>query len=368
MKQARLFIVLDMVHFVIGVTLGGTMAVDTSLWGTLIPVHAELNPFGWLTILIYGMTYAVLASFGRFRPLSAAAGWTHLLCAEIGVAAIALGAGFSLNVLVEAGWVFQALAPLLFLRNIMWIVRSRQSVAERSTGADSESAQDGSSASGLLTPAVYAESTDRIAQRGTSLALLCWIIAAVWMAADVLATAGADAANLPMGAAIAAVAPDPGSAAGRLGFALIGAALIWIAILYVWQMRRDWFKRLGVTSGVACQLVFRAGAGSAARMGSRSAVARFTASAVSGLDYDARLWRGLFAVSPRVAPLCALWLGFAHTNGGVHQRGCTDADRVLFDGARTGRRIECTGCRRGVCRSRRTLVHRDLVRFIASRH
>lgn len=297
MKQARLFIVLAMVHFVIGVTLGGMMAVDTSLWGTLVPVHAELNPFGWLTMLIYGMTYAVLASFGRFRPLSAVAGWTHLLCAEIGVAAIALGAGFSLNVLVEAGWVFQALAPLLFLRNIMWIVRSGQSVADRPTGANSESSQDGSGASGLLTPAVYAESTDRIAQRGTSLALLCWIIAAVWMAADVLATAGADAANLPTGAlvlvyygwiagtvlsvslhlfprfvgrkcvgrrqgsliqalwiagvAIAAIAPDPGSAAGRLGFALIGVSLLWISSLYVWQMRRDWFKRLGVTSGGA---------------------------------------------------------------------------------------------------------------------
>ncbi len=318
MKPARLFLALAMIHFAVGVTLGGLMAVDTSLWGVLSPIHAELNPFGWLTMLIYGMTYAVLASFAKFPPLPPRAAAAHVICAETGVAAIALGAALSLNVLMEMGWLFQALAPLLFLRNILWIVRSRQSVsvdhpsadhpvsdhppadlppAERRSEASAAAPVSGMTDHGLLTPAAYAGPTDRVAQRGTSLALLCWIAAAVWMAADILRSPASAASDMPVGVqslvyygwisgtvlavslhllprfagkasvgrrqssliqmvwlagvAFASIASESGGAIGRIGVGLIGLALVWNASLYVWQMRRDWFHRLGVTSGAA---------------------------------------------------------------------------------------------------------------------
>ncbi|MHB1628371.1 MAG: hypothetical protein ACYCVB_08345 [Bacilli bacterium] len=323
MKPARLFLALAMIHFAVGVTLGGLMAVDTSLWGVLSPIHAELNPFGWLTMLIYGMTYAVLASFAKFPPLPPRAAAAHVICAETGVAAIALGAALSLNVVMEMGWLFQALAPLLFLRNIVWIVRSGRSVsaghrsvdrapsdmppsdmppsdmppAERRTAAGDAAPANVMTDHGLLTPAAYAGPTDRVAQRGTSLALLCWIAAAVWMAADVLRSPSSAASDMPVGVqslvyygwisgtvlavslhllprfagkasvgrrqssliqavwiagvALASIASDSGGAIGRIGVGLIGLALVWNASLYVWQMRRGWFHRLGATSGAA---------------------------------------------------------------------------------------------------------------------
>ena len=298
MKSARLFIVLAMVHFAVGVTMGGLMAVDTSLWGPLAPIHAELNPFGWLTMLIYGMTYAVLASFGNFRPLPPRAAWAHLLCAETGVVTIALGGGLSLSGLAEMGWLLQALVPLLFLRNILWIIRSRQSVsADRPSEGSTVVSGNGVNDNGLLTPAAYAGSTDRVAQRGTSLALLCWIAAAVWMAVYVLRSSGPITTDMPVGVqalvyygwiagtvlavslhllprfagkacvgpkqglliqmmwmtgvVLASVTSEPGGVVGRIGYGLIGLALVWNASLYVWQMRRDWFHRLGPTSGAA---------------------------------------------------------------------------------------------------------------------
>jgi hypothetical protein len=74
-----------------GILLGVAFALDRSLGARLRPLHAELNLWGWSTLLIYGVGYHMLPRFcGRplARPrLAEAQGWLAIG----GVAAASLG-------------------------------------------------------------------------------------------------------------------------------------------------------------------------------------------------------------------------------------------------------------------------------------
>jgi len=48
---------------VLGIGLGASFAVDRALGATLRPLHAELNLWGYVTLLIYGMAYHMLPRF-----------------------------------------------------------------------------------------------------------------------------------------------------------------------------------------------------------------------------------------------------------------------------------------------------------------
>ena len=76
-----------------GIGLGAWFAVDRATGALLRPLHAELNLWGWTTLLIYGMAYHMLPRF-RWRPLR----WPGMAAAQswLAIASVAL---------VAAGWV-----------------------------------------------------------------------------------------------------------------------------------------------------------------------------------------------------------------------------------------------------------------------
>ena len=51
-----------------GIGLGAWFAVDRAAGAWLRPLHAELNLWGWATLLIYGMAYHMLPRFAGRAP------------------------------------------------------------------------------------------------------------------------------------------------------------------------------------------------------------------------------------------------------------------------------------------------------------
>jgi hypothetical protein len=81
------------VYLAFGIGLGGWFAVDRAAGAWLRPLHAELNLWGWTTLLIYGMAYHMLPRFAG-RPLR----WPRLAAAQSWLAITSVA-------LVAAGWV-----------------------------------------------------------------------------------------------------------------------------------------------------------------------------------------------------------------------------------------------------------------------
>jgi cytochrome c oxidase cbb3-type subunit 1 len=103
-----------------GILLGASFALDRSLGGQLRQLHAELNLWGWTTLLIYGMGYHMLPRFCG-RPLRRAAlaelqSWLAIggvVAASLGwlIARVAPATG---QLLLAAGGLAQLAAALLF--------------------------------------------------------------------------------------------------------------------------------------------------------------------------------------------------------------------------------------------------------------
>jgi heme/copper-type cytochrome/quinol oxidase subunit 1 len=53
----------------LGIALGAAFALSRPLGATLRPLHAELNLWGWATLLIYGLGYHMLPRFAG-RPVA----------------------------------------------------------------------------------------------------------------------------------------------------------------------------------------------------------------------------------------------------------------------------------------------------------
>ncbi len=182
-------------NFAVGATLGMLMALNPNWWGVLAPLHGELNPYGWLTLLIYGMTYAVLKWFASIVSPWPKLGWIQLLVAETGVLSIVLAYLIASFELLRIGMLLQALAPILFLINILGSVSAKhRSHGERMPSPISELVGlNFFSATGLRVsePArrMYAAlgdtsrrfETDSVGQRGTDLALMIFVCCAVWV-------------------------------------------------------------------------------------------------------------------------------------------------------------------------------------------
>lgn len=105
-----------------GIFLGALFAIDRGIGGQLRPLHAELNLWGWVTLLIYGVGYHMLPRFAG-QPL------TRPALAEVqswlaigGVAAAAIGWLMLLlldypalaRVLLTGGGLLQFAAALIF--------------------------------------------------------------------------------------------------------------------------------------------------------------------------------------------------------------------------------------------------------------
>jgi Na+/proline symporter len=103
-----------------GILLGASFALDRAMGARLRPLHAELNLWGWATLLIYGMGYHMLPRFcGRPLQRTRAADLQSWLAIG-GVATASLGwalrgsapaAGLAL---LTAGGLSQLAAALLF--------------------------------------------------------------------------------------------------------------------------------------------------------------------------------------------------------------------------------------------------------------
>lgn len=204
------FIGTAFVNFIVGAILGGWMAVVPSVSVVAGPIHGEINPFGWLTFMIYGMTYAVLTLSAGIRPPKAWVGWLHWVlaeCALILVVAALLAGDATLYV---TGLAAQFAAPILFLVNILSAVfsarRQRAKADTPDAGNDLASASPNGALAALAAlgrhPAL--RDSDRIAQRGTDLALLAFLVGTGWMLID----ATVQVATRPPAATMLPVAPQ----------------------------------------------------------------------------------------------------------------------------------------------------------------
>ena len=79
------------VALALGIGLGAWFAIDRAPGAWLRPLHAEMNLWGWTTLLIYGMAYHMLPRFAgrplRRARLAEAQSWLAIA----GVALIAIG-------------------------------------------------------------------------------------------------------------------------------------------------------------------------------------------------------------------------------------------------------------------------------------
>lgn len=97
-----------------GILLGALFAIDRPLGAMLRPLHAELNLWGWTTLLIYGMAYHMLPRFAGRPLLRQRAAHTQSWLAIAGVALASLGWGL-LPWLPAAGRPLMALGGLVQL-------------------------------------------------------------------------------------------------------------------------------------------------------------------------------------------------------------------------------------------------------------
>ncbi len=118
----------------LGVSLGLLFGLNRSFGPLWRPLHAELNLWGWVTLLVYGMAYHLFPRFAA-RPLASprtaqAQGWL----AMAGVALAALGwAGGALGwpparALLFSGGAVELAAAVLFAGLISPLLRARTEV------------------------------------------------------------------------------------------------------------------------------------------------------------------------------------------------------------------------------------------------
>jgi hypothetical protein len=107
-------------YLALGIGLGAWFALDRAAGAWLRPLHAGLNLWGWVTLLIYGMAYHMLPRFTgqplRRPGLAVVQSWLAIG----GVALVALGwvavvgAVPGAQAVLVAGGALQVLAALLF--------------------------------------------------------------------------------------------------------------------------------------------------------------------------------------------------------------------------------------------------------------
>ena len=173
----KTFIITAFVNFLVGAFFGGWMASDPAHISLLGSLHGEINPFGWLTMMIYGMTYAVLTLSTGFRPPRVAVGWTHWLMAELGVVLIVLSFLYSSPLVFRIGLGLQAMAPIVFLGNLLSAVIT----GKKSGRQFPQEMMDESHPLVALKRSTILESSDRVGQRGTDVALMLYVLAVWWI-------------------------------------------------------------------------------------------------------------------------------------------------------------------------------------------
>ena len=124
-----------LLYLALGIALGASFALDRALGARLRPLHAELNLWGWVTLLIYGMAYHMLPRFNgralRWPGLAHAQSWlaiSGVVLVAGGWIALLLALPWARGLLVAGGAV-QAGAALLFVLLIGALLREPRSRA-----------------------------------------------------------------------------------------------------------------------------------------------------------------------------------------------------------------------------------------------
>lgn len=182
----KAFIAAAFFNFIVGASLGGWMAVEPSAWRVLGQVHGEINPFGWLTMLIYGMTYAVLSIATGLAPPKPWVGWLQLVCAELAVTGVVIGLLIHSQPLLLVGLVLQFGTPVLFLANILLAVVSRTKTGGKDESATALSSQP----LAVLRRGGAYQASDRIGQRGTDMSAMLLLLGTAWMLVRAIVSPG----------------------------------------------------------------------------------------------------------------------------------------------------------------------------------
>lgn len=110
-----------LLYLTIGIVLGATMAFDRSLGTDLRPLHVELNVWGWLSILVYGLAHHMLPFFAGTQVLSRRLTDLQTWAAIAGVGLVVVGLVTALagwanvgDAMTVLGVVLQLVAALLF--------------------------------------------------------------------------------------------------------------------------------------------------------------------------------------------------------------------------------------------------------------
>lgn len=148
--------------------IGLGMGIWPALWLPLRPVHLTLNLLGWLTPLIYGVTYRMIPIFVRRELYSLRLVYAQWGLAALALAVLVLAQLLALRWLGSLGWVIQVAAALLFLGNIIAAARRGRPVGETETVLGSPLPDDAR--------------MDRTARRFTETAIVFFIAASIWSA------------------------------------------------------------------------------------------------------------------------------------------------------------------------------------------
>lgn len=171
------FIGTAMINFLVGALLGGWMASVPAWTFQLGTLHGEINPYGWLTMMIYGMTYAVLTLSTGYRPPRALVGWLHYATAELGIVLVVVADLLGSVGLFRVGLGLQALAPILFLAHLLSAIIAGKKIGRHFPQEEPDVALG----LRLLMRGKDFAGADRVGQRGTDAALILYLVGVVWM-------------------------------------------------------------------------------------------------------------------------------------------------------------------------------------------
>ena len=84
------FIRASFLYLLIGSTIGALLLFWPQAAGIYRSIHAHLNVFGWLSMMVFGVGYHILPRFSG-RPLhSKRLAWVHLYLSNLGLVGLAL--------------------------------------------------------------------------------------------------------------------------------------------------------------------------------------------------------------------------------------------------------------------------------------
>lgn len=86
----KLFIMASLFYLAAGTTMGFIMAFLRGKWTLrLMPAHAHINLFGWVSMLIFGFVYSYLPAFAGKTLYSTILSYIHFVFGNIGLIGMA---------------------------------------------------------------------------------------------------------------------------------------------------------------------------------------------------------------------------------------------------------------------------------------